>query len=171
MAIYYGNSGIGPDPQFNYPDSNGFAGPVPIAPVRIDAVVLPTDHVPGQIPNTTGDNSIKWTSVPKLQGVSYGEVENGNSQTNTVIQWPLGARQSITMATDSTFIFTPPVVGITVQLKLVQDSSGGRVAVWPVNTKWAGGQSTLSVTPLSVDFATFYYDGTIYWGVLGKGFA
>jgi len=71
-----------------------------------------------------------------------------------------------------TYTFTSPVGVGRFSLKLVQDATGSRTATWPATVKWAGGVApTLSTAANAIDIATFYWDGTNYFGTLSKGFA
>ena len=72
----------------------------------------------------------------------------------------------------ATFTFTAPAGVCAIQLQVVQDSVGGRTVTWPATVKWVGGAApTLSTGANAVDWVSFVYDGTNYWGSYGLNFA
>jgi len=100
-----------------------------------------------------------------------GEVDNGNSGTSDTIDWGVGNVQKTTLNGDCTYIFTAPAGPCHLTLKIVHSGSS-RNPSWPATVKWANGvEPTWSTTDTSVDIATFYYDGTNYYGMGNKGFA
>ena len=57
-------------------------------------------------------------------------------------------------------------------LVLVQDATGSRDVTWPGSVVWAKGQApNLTNTGNAIDVATFYFDGTTYYGVANLNFS
>jgi len=54
---------------------------------------------------------------------------------------------------------------------ITQDGTGSRALTTGANIKWAGGLNTLSTTPAEVDIINFFYDGSVYYFALSKGYA
>ena len=76
------------------------------------------------------------------------------------------------MTGNVTFTFTAPSNSRHVQVRMVQDGTGGRTVTWPASVKWASGtQPTWVTTAAAVNIANFFYDGTNYWGAGLTGFA
>jgi len=82
------------------------------------------------------------------------------------IDWSQGNKQSITLTEDVTLTFTDPDGPCNLILKIVQDSVGGHNITWPSNVKWEGGNTPdlSSDEGNSVRIASFYFDGTNYYG-------
>ena len=116
-------------------------------------------------PNGTGKTLIK---NPYPQETL---VNNGNSGTATITPNAAnGSVQKYTLTGNITWnAFASPVAGQSITMFLVQDATGSRTLT-STGIKWAGGVKTLSTAANSVDIATVYYDGTNYYGSLGKGF-
>lgn len=102
----------------------------------------------------------------------FSEYDNGNSGASITINFGRSQKQKLTLTANTTLTFNaPPGVG-NFLLKLVQDGTGGRLITWPASVKWTLNTSpTLSSNANSVDIATFYYDGTNYYGVASLNFA
>jgi len=112
--------------------------------------------------NTVSSNTVTFRT----------EFDNGNSGTAITINFGRNQKQKLTLNANTTLTFTaPPGVG-NFLIKLVQDGTGGRLITWPNTVKWTLNTSpTLSSNANSVDIATFYYDGTNYYGVASLNFA
>ena len=75
------------------------------------------------------------------------------------------------MTGNVTFTFTAPANSRHVQVRMLE-GSGGFTRTWPATVKWSNGtQPTWVTTASAVNIASFYYDGTNYWGQGGTGFA
>jgi hypothetical protein len=106
----------------------------------------------------------------KTQGFVY--TDNGNSGTTKTLDWKNSNKQKITLNGNCTFTFTAPSYAANLLLVLVQDATGSRTITWPATVKWAEGTApTLSTAANSIDIASFFYDGTNYYGSVAKGFA
>lgn len=113
-----------------------------------------------------GSTALTTNAIRMLQAVVfYQEIDNGNSGTADTVAWNAGNMQKSTLTDNVTFTFTAPENVGRFQLKLIQDATGGRTVTWPATVKWAGGTApTISTAANAVDIATFYYDGTSYYG-------
>lgn len=99
------------------------------------------------------------------------EVDNGSSSTADTIDWGVGNKQKTTLSADCTYTFTAPPGPCNLILKIVH-SGASRNPTWPASVKWSGGaEPTWSTTDGAIDIASFYYDGTNYYGMAGIGFA
>jgi hypothetical protein len=104
--------------------------------------------------------------------VFNAEVSRGTFSTTTTIDWTAGNKQTVTLGASLTFNFTAPPGACNLILKLVQDAAGSRNPGWPGTVKWpAGTEPTWSTAGGSIDVASFYYDGTSYYGAGLIGFA
>jgi hypothetical protein len=94
------------------------------------------------------------------------EYDNGNSGTAKTINWNNGQKQKVTMNGNCTFTFTaPPGACSGLVLRVIQDATGGRTAIWPGTVKWSsgGGAPLLTGSTLAIDLFGAYYDGTNYY--------
>ena len=79
---------------------------------------------------------------------------------------------SVTMTAASTMSITGAVAGQTVNVRIQQDGTGGRVMTWPGNFKWPGGTAgVLSTGASQIDLLVATYDGTYWLATLAKSFA
>ena len=109
-------------------------------------------------------NSIGFT----LQTITY-------NATTTTVDWSLGNKATMTFGAGDigTFAFTNPANPANFVLKLVQDTTGGRVVTaWDTDIKWANGTiPTLSTGAGAIDIIAFFWDGTNYFGTLSANFS
>lgn len=123
-----------------------------------------------------GSTVVKTTGVQTIANKTYttpilAEVDDGNSGTSKTIDWTTGAAHKVTLTGNVTFTFTAPAAaGARVQLRLVQDGTGGRTATWPASVKWPSGTPTVTSTASAIDIVTFWYDGTNYYAVIVQNF-
>ena len=91
----------------------------------------------------------------------------------TTIDWTNGNKAKFTFGSQNdTLTFTAPSNPCSLQLIIVQDSTGGRTITWPSTVKWVGGTApTLSTGASAVDIVSFLYDGTNYYGVASLNFS
>ncbi len=110
-------------------------------------------------------------SITAAKVVTFnGEVDGGSSGSSKTVDFTAGQKQKLTLSANCTLTFTPAGVA-NVQLKLVQDSTGGRTVTWP-SMKWAGGTApTLTTAANGIDIISLYYDGTTWFGQASLGFA
>lgn len=95
------------------------------------------------------------------------EYSNGNSGTSKTINWNNGNMQTVTMTGNCSFTFTAPTQGVgRLDLKVVQDATGGRNLTFPSTVKWPDGEPAwTSMTGNQRCIVTFRYDGTHYVAV------
>ena len=84
------------------------------------------------------------------------------------IDWTAGQKQKITITAATSITFTAPVGPCNLTLKIVNGGTG--TITWPATVKWPGG-SEPSWTTSGTDIASFYFDGTDYYGMSGLAFA
>jgi len=107
------------------------------------------------------------------QAYFASEIDNGNSGAAKTIDWTAGNKQVITLtgSPDCTLTFTAPSGPCNIVLRLVQGAGGSKTATWPGTVLWIGRTiPTLTTTAAYVDIASFYYNGTNYYGVLSTNF-
>lgn len=98
----------------------------------------------------------------QYQSVEH-DAEDSGEGTKT-IDWNEGNCQKVTMNGNCTFAFTNLRAGARYMLRLVQDSTGNRIATWPAAVHWpVAGAPTLSSMD-RIDLIAFYCDGTILYG-------
>lgn len=106
--------------------------------------------------------------------VFAAEVDNGDSGAAATIDWTAGNKQAITLTGTPNAVLafdSPPGVG-NFLLRLIQGAGGSHTVSWPATVKWVGGSTpTLSTGAGDVDIASFYFDGTTYYGVASLDFS
>lgn len=108
----------------------------------------------------------------------FAEYNNGNVGGATSIDWTRGQKQLMTLTASITATFlsgnNPPNVS-NYLMRIVQGPSGGPYTIqWPSTSivKWAGGSApTISSGANKIDIITFYYNGSVYFGVASLNFA
>ncbi len=97
-------------------------------------------------------------SYSKTQG--FAMVDNGNSGASKTIDWRAGNKQKMTLTGDCTISFTDPSGSAPLELRLIQDTTGGRTVTWSGMTlKWEGGiAATLTAASNAIDIVEFTYD-------------
>lgn len=105
--------------------------------------------------------------------VTFFQEVVSTGSTAVTINWTTGQKQVVTLNQPTcTVTFTAPTGVGNFLLRVAQDSSGARVIVWPTTVKWTGAAApTLTAAASSVDIASFYYNGTLYYGVASLNFA
>lgn len=121
--------------------------------------------------NMTGDIDLDNNDIDDAKTIVFnGEVSNGDSSTSKTIDWTSGNKQYINFTADCTLTFTAPAGPTNLILRMNRD--GDRNPTWPATVKWSGGtEPTWSTGSGAIDVASFYYDGTNYYGMAGIGFA
>jgi hypothetical protein len=107
------------------------------------------------------------------KAVSFvSEVDNGISGTSDTIDWTQGNKQKSTITEDVTYAFTAPDGASNLILKITQDGSGGNEVTWPATVLWPDSiVQQPSAAAASVSIASFYYDGTDYYGQIAGDFS
>ena len=94
----------------------------------------------------TGAINLDDNNLENVKVANFNVVDDGNSSTADTIDWTTGAFHKSTMTDDVTYTFTDPFAGGTddarLELKLVQDATGGRDAIWPAKVIWPEGEPT-----------------------------
>ncbi len=88
----------------------------------------------------------------------------GNTGSTETLNFARMIAQSITLDANCTLTFSNATSGGIYLVKIIQDGTGSRTITWPAAVKWAGGAPTLSTAAGAIDIATFFYDGTNYFG-------
>ena len=108
------------------------------------------------------DNAISFNS----------EVNDGDSGAADTIDWTTGNKHRSRLTANVTYTFTAPNGPTNLVLRLVQDATGNRTATWPAAVKWSNGAPpTLSTGANDVDIASFYFDGTNYYGAVALDYS
>ena len=96
----------------------------------------------------------------------------GNSGASFSVNAQLSNVFSVTMTAASTMSVTNGIAGQTINVRIQQDGTGGRVMSWPASFKWPGGTAgVLSTGASQIDLLVATYDGTYWLATLAKSFA
>lgn len=96
-----------------------------------------------------------------------GEVANtGAAQT---IDWSASLKHRTLIAGATTLTFTDPAGPCNMMLKLV--NAGAGAITWPAEVLWPNNGTEPTWTVTGTDVASFYFDGTNYYGMAGVDFA
>ncbi len=97
-------------------------------------------------------------SFSKTQG--FAIVDNGNSGASKTIDWRAGNKQKMTLTGNCEVSFADPSGSAPLELRLIQDTTGGRTVTWSGMTiKWEGGiAATLTAASNAIDIVEFTYD-------------
>ena len=123
-------------------------------------------------------NNVVEDTTPELGGEmdagahSIGFTQQAiTSAWGVTINWKRGNKAKITLGHSVTFTFTAPSNPCNLVLAMVQNGDGGKTVTWPATVKWADStQPTWNTGANKLNLATFYYDGTNYWGAGGVNF-
>lgn len=98
-----------------------------------------------------------------------GEYNAGNSGTSVTINFTNGQKQKLTLTGNVTIALSFPGPG-NYQLKLVQDGTGSRTAVWNGSVKYIGSTSSPEINTNSngETLVSIYYDGSSYYIAASK---
>lgn len=130
----------------------------------------PTDS-PTFSGTVTSGGTILAQQAIQLNTTAYFDAEynNGNSGAAITIDWKNGNKQLITLTGSGTITMVAPPGPCNLTLRLAQDTSSGRtMAFYPI-PRFSGG-SALSTGSSAIDVASFYWNGTTYYGIIAKGF-
>lgn len=99
-----------------------------------------------------------------LDSVVYsGFFDNGNSGTGATIDFGTGNMQEVDWTGNVTFAFTDPSGPCSVNLKLLNDGTGGYTVAWPASVMWhAGTEPTWTTTASELNVISCLFDGTTY---------
>lgn len=98
------------------------------------------------------------------------EFDNENS---LLVNWKANANvQRSQLDGNTVFVFTDPSGPANLVLRIEQDGVGGHTVTWPANVMWEGGTPpVISAAALAIDVATFYFNGTDYYGSIQQDFS
>jgi hypothetical protein len=188
LAVVSSASNNNPD-AIKFYDVTGTPAGSPVAPngTAIQAavgagnpyIILANVAVANSATSILNANITDLRPVFKLSGsiinpVVSGEYNNGNSGASPAIDWSKGNHQYITLNNNAvTFTYSNAKAGQTLTLRLLQDSSGGRVPTLPTGTKYTGhGAAPSFSTGINyVDIIVVYYDGASYYTQAALDFA
>lgn len=115
----------------------------------------------------TGTQTLGNNNLAAVKAVYFNsEIDDGNSSTADTINWSAGSAHKSTLTGNVTYTFTAPSGVGYLQLKVVQDATGGRTVTWPTIT-WTHSSGTAPVIKSAANAVTLihlYYDGTNYFG-------
>jgi hypothetical protein len=135
---------------------------------RYEQCILTNGVNPFVAAQSMGNQDLTGIKTSILNGV----IDDGSSGTAKTIDWTTGGSHKIILTGNCTFTFTAPAGACWLQLRLTQDGTGSRTAVWPA-MKWAGGAApALTITPTTgTDIVSIWYDGAAYYGAALLNFA
>jgi len=118
-----------------------------------------------------GDQATFDALIAAHTGTKAPILDNGNSGTSPDLDWSRGTVQRITLtASVVTFAFSDMPIG-HFSLKCIQDATGGRKIVWPVNVRWPRNSPIeLSSSPGDEDIVWFRNDGVNIDATYGVSF-
>ena len=134
----------------------------------------------GRFRYTSASNTWRYTADSSSGSSASSALVHTLSSSGTALTLDAAALAGyiklITLTANCTFTFTGAVVGqaASLELVLIQDTTGGRTVVWPSSVRWSGGAPTLSTTASAVDriVLTSYNGGGIWYGdLIGKTYA
>lgn len=112
-----------------------------------------------------------------ISGQAYSIIQATLTPTGTTqtVNWNTGNSQILTLASATgtvTLTFSNPLPGATYVLKIIQHASSAKDITWPATVKWPDGIiPVITTTASAVDIASFFYDGTNYYGNIGQAYA
>ncbi|GAI30195.1 unnamed protein product, partial [marine sediment metagenome] len=140
-----------------------------IKAILVDEVTKTGDFTANRLPeidNSTG--IIKQSDIEHKANGGYDFNANSagfTTQTttgdgNTTCDWRTGLKfRFVFGAQDETFTFTNPEFSCHLQIILIQDATGSRLATWPAGIYWANGViPTLSTAPDARDTVNLFFD-------------
>ncbi len=145
-----------------------------------DSVVMQGPVKLGKYKNNAAKDSVLTVdSVGNISLKASGQLGvNATVQTlkdSSTVVWNMnnGINGSVKLrGANRTLSIQNPVTGYTYQLKVEQDSTGGRtITQWPAGTRWVNGVAPVFTSlPNSIDLVSLYYDGANYYGWIRNKF-
>ena len=111
-------------------------------------------------PDGTGKIDLAKKALFQKQ-VYFAEVDDTAAGANITIDWTAGLKHKFTASENVTFAFTAPSGPTHLVLKLTQPFSA-KTFTWPATVKWVYTPSFAIGNKTYI--ATFYWDGTNYYG-------
>lgn len=155
-----------------------------IKAILVDEVTKTGDFTAGRLPeidNSTG--IIKQSDIEHKANGGYDfninsagfTTQTATGDGTTTCDWRIGLKFRFAFgAQDETFTFTNPDFSCHLQIILIQDGTGSRLATWPAGILWANGTApVLSTAANAKDIVNFFFDDydDVYYGMTGTGFA
>lgn len=140
--------------------------------LNADQANTPPNNSPHLVAWNLERNSLQYVNT--LTGQVEKELLVGNSvpQTlvfanpNTTWNYANGSTAYLTLTGDTTLAITNALAGTYGTLRVTQDGVGNHALSLPANSEVANdGQGAIEITQAagSVDFISYYYDGTTFW--------
>jgi len=96
------------------------------------------------------------------------EIVDGNTGAGITLNFTTGVNHKITVNAATVLTFTAPANSRHVQVRFDYSGAGGFAITWPGSVTWTGGvEPSWNTTVGPMNIASFYYDGTTYWGTPG----
>jgi hypothetical protein len=107
-----------------------------------------------------------------MDKLATAEIDDGSSGTADTIDFSAGPNHRSTLTGNVTYTFTAPANHGRVQIRLIQDATGGRTVTWPASVRWPGGTApAVNTGANTIHIVTFFYDGTNFYSVASLSFA
>ena len=154
-----------------------------IKAILVDEVIKTGDFTAGRLPeidNSTG--IIKQSDIEHKANGGYDfninsagfTTQTATGDGNTICDWRIGLKfRFVFGAQNEPFTFTNPEFSCHLQIILIQDGVGSRLATWPAGIFWVNGNiPALSTAANARDIVNFFFDDydDVYYG-MGAGFA
>ncbi len=138
--------------------------------VEISATDTDTTYTAGAGLNLSGSEFSLANNIAPTVIDFASEHDVGTITANTIIDWNNGNDQVVTLGADVTLSFTNLGVGHK-QLRIVQDSTGGRTPTLPAG-KWPGGSAgSFSTAAGAEDILSIFNNGSNLYFMLSTGWA
>lgn len=115
------------------------------------------------------DNAITSAKLAQTATIRQGDL--GTTSGATTVAWDACLNYKITLNGNWTPTFNDALEnGSVCVLKVKQDATGGRTITWPAKVHWEGGSAPAPTTTANkIAIYTFYYEGSIFYGVMSQG--
>ena len=113
-------------------------------------------------PQLGGDLDGNDFDMHSLKNVTF-LAETANTGTTQTINWNNNQKQKTTITAATGITFTAPAGPCNLVLKIVNGGLG--TITWPASVIWPNGDTEPTWSSADTDIASFYYDGTNYYGM------
>lgn len=132
-------------------------------------------HLPLAGGTMTGDIAMGDKDITGACQITFTEEHANTSSSGAVtIDWAAnGNKQKLTLEADTatTVAFTAPSGTGNLVLRIIQHASAGGTITWPGTVMWPDSTApTLTDSASAIDIATFYCNGTNYYGMCNLAF-
>jgi len=122
-----------------------------------------------------GNVLMSGNDIRNIRTADFGtaEYDNGNVSGTVTINWSSGQNQKMTITDDVTVSYSNPNGISRVDLRVIQDVSGGNAVTWPGSQFWPGGTApTITTGSGTYDIVSVRYRGAgNYDGVASQDFS